>query len=285
MLRTDFVPVAIDQAYQRRQQDTEGEFYRQIAGQGPRSDFQGTTQGFYIATPAGELLLYNNNRDPDKVRRLMQEKLQQFSSSLDTKSSTEQITSASRDPRFAVQPPEGGMVVRVRAKVLDGYEEASDQWQQIFQSSISRDNLWVTAAEQDAIANGQMPERLARRIARYHLVDNTRGEPPMWQESEIRELTLQLDNGNITGSVHLQTKDGRRGYQAKLKGVVKADDGKVARLDIVCLGQFWGEGPYTRRAPKGRFPLAIVFELADGSDLADQIPPQGSRGWVPGYLQ
>lgn len=59
MLKADFVPVAVDQAYQRRQKDTEGEFYRKIAGQGPLSDFQGTTQGFYIATSTGELLLYN----------------------------------------------------------------------------------------------------------------------------------------------------------------------------------------------------------------------------------
>jgi len=51
MLQTRFVPVAIDQAYQRRQKDTEGDFYRKIAGQGPRNNFQGTTQGFYIAKP------------------------------------------------------------------------------------------------------------------------------------------------------------------------------------------------------------------------------------------
>ena len=40
MLRTQFIAVAIDQAYQRRQQDAEGEFYRKIAGQGPRNNFQ-----------------------------------------------------------------------------------------------------------------------------------------------------------------------------------------------------------------------------------------------------
>ena len=41
LLRERFVPVAIDQAYQRRQQDAEGEFYREFAGQGPRKDFEG----------------------------------------------------------------------------------------------------------------------------------------------------------------------------------------------------------------------------------------------------
>ena len=75
MLKTRFVPVAIDQAYQRRQQDTEGEFYRKIASQGPRGNFNDTTQGFYIATASGALLLYNNNRNPAKIRRLMKKKL------------------------------------------------------------------------------------------------------------------------------------------------------------------------------------------------------------------
>ena len=50
-------------------------------------------------------------------------------------------------------------------------------------------------------------------------------------------------------------------------------------------GQFHGEGTYTRNAPKGKFPLAIAFTLADGKDAADTIPPQGSRGWVPGYIK
>ena len=61
--------------------------------------------------------------------------------------------------------------------------------------------------------------------------------------------------------------------------------GKVTRLDVVAKGEFWGEGTYTRRAPKGRFPLAIAFTLADGKDAADTIPPQGSRGWVQGYIR
>jgi hypothetical protein len=31
--------------------------------------------------------------------------------------------------------------------------------------------------------------------------------------------------------------------------------------------------------------LAIAFTLADGSDVADGVPPQGSRGWVQGYIK
>ena len=56
LLQTEFIPVAIDQAYQRRQKDAEGRFYQKIANQSPRKIGQGTTQGHFVATSDGELL-------------------------------------------------------------------------------------------------------------------------------------------------------------------------------------------------------------------------------------
>jgi hypothetical protein len=285
LLKTRFVPVAIDQAYQRRQDDAEGDFYRRIAGQGPRNDFEGTTQGFYIATAGGDLLLYNNNRDPGKLRRLMTEKLAEFEASPAAERAVEAIASDEVDARYNVQPPEGGLVLRVRAKVLGGYEPTDDPWRRIFQESVSRDNLWITAAEHGALARGEVPESLRRRIARFHLVDNTRGEPPMWEGGEIRSLEMRLRDGRLTGTVCLETDRGDRGYEAELRGVVEVKGGRVVRLELVALGEFWGAGPFTGVAPEGRFPLAVTFELADGTDLADRIPPQGSRGWLEGYLR
>ena len=285
MLRTRFVPVAIDQAYQRRQKDAEGEFYRKIAGQGPRSNFQSTTQGLYIATAQGKLLLYNNNRDPAKVQRLLKEKLNIFQQNLAEYSRAVAIKPGKVDARYNVSPPKGGLVVRVRAKVLGGYEPTTDRWLAIFQSALSRDNLWISAAEHQALVQGQIPVSLQKRIARFHLVDNTRGEPPMWREKEIRQLKMTVRGNRIEGQVLLRTDSGERGYQAELFGELEVKSGKVVRLDLLARGDFWGDGPYTRNAPKGRFPLAVSFTLADGTDVADRIPPQGARGWLPGYLR
>jgi hypothetical protein len=285
MLKTRLIPVAIDQAYQRRQQDAEGEFYRKIARQGPRSNFRSTTQGFYIATASGKLMLYNNNRDPAKVRRLMQRQLAEFQSNGFAKSAVAEIKPGKVDPRFNPSPPAGGLVVRVRAKVLGGYKPTTNRWRRIYQTSLSRDNLWISDSEHQALVRGEIPASLQKRIARFHLVDNTRGEPPMWQEGEIRTIAMTLDNGRLTGRVRLATADESRGYDAELKGFVTAKEGKVVRLDVVALGKFWGEGRFTHGAPEGKFPLAVSFSLADGSDVADAIPPQGSRGWLRGYLR
>lgn len=281
MLRTQFIAVAIDQAYQRRQQDAEGEFYRKIAGQGPRNNFQSTTQGFYIATAAGGLLLYNNNRDPEKLNRLMKQHLQEFKAP----SSATPISPGTVDARYNPSLPKEGCIVRVQARVLGGYPPTTDRWQKIFQSSLSRDNLWISKAEQQALTKGQVMQSLQERIARFHLVDNTRGEPPMWKKQEIRQLKITFDGMTLRGSVHLETDDGKRGYVAQLMGKIELRSGKIVRFDMVADGNFWGQGPYSRNAPLGRFPLAVGFRLADGTDAADQGPPQGSRGWVQGYIR
>jgi hypothetical protein len=284
LLKSKFVPVAIDQAYQRRQKDEEGDFYRKIAGQGPRNDFSGrTTQGFYAATNSGELLFYNNNRNPDRLVNHLKQALAKAESK---PGKVEPISEeVSPDKRFNPDLPEGGLVLRVHARVLGGYEEASDEWLKIFQSSLSRDNLWITSAEHEALVRGEVPEKLQRRIARYHLVDNTRGEPPMWKPEEIKSIDLKLKSGVLTGTAELKSANGEREFKADFYGGIKSENGKITQFDVVAKGQFRGHGRYTKNPPPGHFPLGISFTLADGSNVADEIPPQGSRGWIDGYLR
>lgn len=283
MLQTDFIPVAIDQAYQRRQKDREGEFYREIALQGPRHDFEGsTTQGFYAATNSGTLLFYNNNRDPDGLAGLMRNALEKAASD---ENRAVPISMETPDPQYNPEPPEAGLVVRVHSKILHGYPETKDRWRKIFQEGIGRDNFWITGPEHEELVSGRVPATLQRRMVRFHFVDNTRGEPPMWEPEEIVSLSMELNDGILTGSVELRTAKEDRSYSAQLYGVVETEGAKVMRFDVVARGLFEGHGEYTKGPPPGKFPLAISFSLADGSDIADRIPPQGSRGWVENYLQ
>ena len=83
----------------------------------------------------------------------------------------------------------------------------------------------------------------------------------------------------------LATKDGARSYRAGLSGKVTVTDGTLTGFELVADGKFRGEGEYTRHAPPGEFPFAVWLTLADGSDLADAVPPQGARGWLDGYLR
>ena len=283
LLQEEFIPVAIDQAYQRRQKDAEGRFYQKIANQGPRKVGDGgpTTQGHYLASADGTFLGYNNHRDPQRLLRVLREAQAQF-----VPEETDAIEPGDPDPRFVYSLPEGGLALRVHTKILGGYEEPENPSRRIFQQGVGRDNFWIRADEHEALVQGEVLPSLAIRLARFHLVDNTRGEPPMWKSEEIVKWQFQLsEEGKLTGTVHLRTESGDREFRANLLGFVEVTDGRVTRFDVVAKGLFRGEGRYTRGAPKGEFPLAIAMTLADGSDIADSVPPQGSRGWLDGYLR
>jgi hypothetical protein len=279
MLKEDFIPVAIDQWYTRRQQDAEGDFYRQIAGQGPRNDFNKTTQGLYIADPAGKLIAYNNNRGPERIRKLMEQALTSYSAP-----ECEAIEEKRVDSKFDPQLPSGAMVVRCGTKVMEGYEKANDPWRLIFQRSVGRDNLWILKNEIDAIEKNEMPLSLARRIARFHLVDNTRGQPSSWKLSEIRELEMAVKEGHVSGLVRLEAEDQSRGYQVALNGEIRFTDGQLTQFNVVAEGKYWGTSPFTLEPPKGKFPLVVAFQLPESKDIADSLVPSGARGWVDGYL-
>jgi hypothetical protein len=280
LLQTRFVPVAIDQFYQRQQKDAEGDFYRRIASRGPQTNFNSTTQGLYIATADGELLAFNNNRGPDRIKRLLRQSLLDY-----RPAALSSIERGAADPRFARTPPQGGLVARVTAKVLGGYDETDDEWQQIFQSALSRDNLWIRKDEHEALVRGELFDSLKQRIARFHLIDNTRGEPSIWSAADIRKLDLRLEGGKLSGAVHLESQSGKHGYHADLLGFLETANGRVVRLDLVAKGLYWGEGRYTRGAPKGKFPLAVAFSLASGTEESDRVPPQGSKGSLAEYIQ
>lgn len=181
-------------------------------------------------------------------------------------------------------PPEGGLVLDVTTKVLGGYDP-KDPGTKRFRESLGRDHLWLRKDEADALARDTLPESVLRRLARYHLVDNTRGEPPMWRDDEVKKLDVVLRDGRLSGTVRLETSSHKRGYEANLFGLVETKDGRVARLDLVVKGMFWGEGTFTRGAPPGRYPLAVALRIADGDRAADRVPPQGARGNAKGYLQ
>ncbi len=287
LLQNDFVPVAIDQWYERQQRDAEGDFFRKIAKQGPRGDINQTAQGRYICTPGGELLGFNNNRGPERVRKLMVKAL--AIRDRQAIANAAPISAGTSDPKFDFRLPPGGLVVRVNSKVLGGHAP-TEEWTRVFHDAVGRDNLWLTKKEQTELANvirdgGEIPRAIANRIARFHLVDNTRGEPPRWTAGEIKVLELKVNSrGEIHGRVELQTANQDRGFEAEILGRAKADGDKVVQFDMVAKGEFWGRGQWTGFEPKGKFPLAIAFRIADGKDSSDQIGPHAMKGSADAYF-
>ena len=155
------------------------------------------------------------------------------------------------------------------------------------------DHVWIKREEWQELTSAaraakgksvRFPERLARRIARFHLTDNTRGEPPMWGNGDVRKLELEIvhaggESFDISGEFLLQTENSERGYEGKFTGVLEqpADGANPTRFEMLAIGNHWGEGNYTRGAREGKNPMGVVFEIADGSFAPDSVPPQAIR--------
>jgi hypothetical protein len=313
LAREEFIPVTADDWYQRRRQDEEGAFFRSVADQGPRKGAGGSTrQGIYLFTASGKLLAYRNHHDPAVMRSVLQQGLRDWK-----KLPAEQRQPGAvkvgdpgkLDATYHRAPPPGTVVVNVYTRILDrkddGYCVGACKTRG--GDRAARDHLWLTAAESKALipANPRkgdvvvVPPAVVARIARFHLLDNTRGEPPAWGRKEVRSakltstvedvsdrtVTLRLD-GSVLLATGADPAKAARGFDVSLLGRVRYDVKKqvIDRFDAVALGEHWGEGTYTRGARPGRTPLGIAFELASGESAADRVPPQGARN-LRGYLR
>ncbi len=275
--------MAIDQDYHRRQKDAEGTFYREIVSNRRGQTYEsGNTQGLYVCTASGEFLGYSNHRFPTYAIRLLKEGLKKYKPA---RVSPIRSTKNTGNWNPHLSPPKGGLVVRVNAKVLGGFEQTQDLERTIQRDSISRDNLWTTKKEHESLVKGVMLESLKNRIGKFHLVDGTRGTGSSWKDEDFKHYELNLKDGTITGSVHVENISKGWGHTAKLLGFVKTKDGKVTQFDLVAKGLYWGGGRYSKNPPKGKYPFATSFTLADGTQLADKIPPEGTKGWPPQYIQ
>jgi hypothetical protein len=306
----DFVPVAADDWYQRRRQDEEGKFWMSVAQQGrPRED-EGTRQGIYCFTADGKLLAYKNagNR-PDVMRDTIRQGLRDWQKLPEASRKPGAVKvddPATLDNRFARTPPHGGLIVNVYTRILDVAKSNPFEKGELCRGKCStpggeaaaRDHLWLTEAEWKGLIpteakRGQkvaMTPAVAERILRFHLTDNTRGEPPMWTRDQIRkhEMTLTVEEVTplrmrLDGWALLATRpdaeNAERGFDVRLLGYIGYDRAKQAidRFDVLAVGDHWGIGQNTRRSRPGRMPLGVAFELANHKSTGDLVPPQAAR--------
>jgi hypothetical protein len=296
LLKTAFVPYAGDQWYLHRQKDPAGEFFWKVAQQGLNRNQpeDSTRQGIYAAGPDGTLLGSLNSWSSERTLSMLRTALDRWQQA--PKPPVLLTASGGADAQFARQPPPGGLILDVFTRI-PREPAPGEAWSP--NQATGRDHMWLTRDEWRSLLPAQwrtgarypLPQPVAHRLLRFHLVDNVRGEPPMWRPEEIRraDLWLQVEDAaagrlSLQGTVRLESptasRDGSaRGYHARLQGFLTYDRkaARFTRCDLLAWGEAWGEGRYTGGAPEGRFPLVIALSLA-GSTPADRIPPQGSRG-------
>jgi hypothetical protein len=314
MATKDYVPVTGDDWYERRRDDAEGKFFRKVADQGPRKGEGGSTrQGIYMLTADGKLLAYRNSgQNPDVMRDVLRQGLREWNKLPAERRKPGAVkveVLAETDKHYTRTPPAGTLIVNVYTRILDrdakaGYRKGTSKakWGDL----AARDHLWITENEWKSLIpdrpkegeQATLPAAITKRILCFHMIDNTRGEPPMWTPQQIRshkltmtveevsagQVRLRLD-GSALLSTDADTKKADRGFDVRLLGHIAFDRDKkaVTRFDVVAVGDHWGEGTFTGGARPGRTPLGVAFELSHGDSAADLVPPQGARE-LPRYL-
>lgn len=303
----ELVAVSADDWYQRRRQDAEGEFFRKVANQGPRKGQGGSTrQGIYVFTAGGKLLAFKNAQDADVMLETVRLGLKRFKALPEAERRPGAVVVPDHgrvDARYARTLPEGGLVLRSYTRILDrddtkGFVKGTCDFRG--GDMAARDHVWIRKDEWQALIPadpkvGQtfaMPAALTRRLARFHLLDNTRGEPAYWTTEEVRraamtwKVTAVSDASltmELTGSALLATDadvtKASRGYDAKVRGRLKYDRTKkaITEWEMLVVGDHWGRSAFTPGDRPGRKPLGMVMELVSGKSPQERVPPQAAR--------
>ena len=206
--------MAIDQHVHRRLKDAEGALFARILKQAGRG-LGGRSQGVYIFDASDRLLAFSNTADAGQVKRLMAKALTSFDRTVEGPASA---SGSASTPVTGTTPPKGTTIVTVTSKVLGGYDKVKGRNTEMHAASLGRDHLWIREDEVAALARSTVPKSLKMRLVRYHLIDNTRGEPPFWQSEDVRVADLNLTEGQLSGRVELRSEDGTREFVADLLG-------------------------------------------------------------------
>lgn len=310
LTKTTFVPVCTDDWYTRRRRDAEGEFFHKVAVQGPRKDRDNTRQGIYVFTADGELLGFKNaGQNAEVMKEVFADALRKFKRLPAARTKPGAVTvpeHGKMDPNYTRELPAGALVLRANARILDRKGGAFTKGTCEFSGGdrASRDFLWLTKDEVKALAPAKaevgfsypVPAKVAERMARYNLIDNTRGEPSFWTREQVRKnvitltvvkadaesVELRLD-GAATLATDADLTKADRGYEVKLRGHLrwKPQAGTFDQFDIAGVGDHWGRSTFTPGNRPGRTPLGVAFGLADPDKPSERIAPQGLRDRGP----
>lgn len=283
-----FVPVAQNTSFtQWREADDElSHFFWQIVRQTDawRTQAGQTTQGYYVFDAAGRLFGYLNNRNVDELLALLRKAERQFAAAPPAR-----LDLPDEMPSVQPSPPAGATVAQVFSRI-----EPLPAGVNKLNAGVGRDYLWILPEEVRALERGVFPPTLAARLTRFHLWDNVRGEPDLWERDQVREAKFTAtphragDNVRVVidGSFDIEAPAGLRGYRSRelppsgyegtLRGEIEIDEKtqRVTRLELYADGEAWGESTFTPHAPPDRFPLKIAFVLAEDR-LSREISPRG----------
>ena len=301
-MSTHFVPAADEVWRLQRGVDAECRLFQSIANQGHYRARGGTRQGIYVCSPGGKLLASANTLDADRVLTMLREALHEWDELPTRERRLPADVDIAPSHRWEQSYPTGGLVLvsTNRDLPIDGDPRAAHvgRW--------NSDHVWYSHEEARAWLPvdprpGNMhrvPDHLAHRLARFHLVDNVRGQTLPFAAKEVRRARLDVEVVDRTGpTVRVKISgsteviaDGPwlmgdthwkppgeypRGMGACLLGYATFDlqKGKFTQFRLIALGTRWGSTQNNaRRNDAGPAPIGFLFTLGATRNV-DRVAP------------
>ena len=286
----------------QRHPDRECQFFRQqVAGRS--TPIGGSWQGLYIFSPSGKLLARQNTLQAEKALKLLNRGLEIW----------EGLSKEDRKPaamkeylpqhRWELFYPTDGLVLQSTSR---DFPEGVDQPEK--RGRWNRDHIWFHSSElkswlPETLQPGEsrlLPQALALRFARFHVVDNISGQEGPFSAEDINTATVKTRIAEINGDqIQLQLSgtfktqsDGvyklgetdwkhfpsrTRGVNAELSGIATWNSTKQTfeSFRAVVSGSVWGgSGLNGRRAVTESKPAKVAWWMElSGDQPADRLPP------------
>ena len=240
-LSASFVAAADETWRLQRGDDAECRYFQDmVAGGGHYAGKGGTRQGIYVCAPSGELLVSLNSLRADRVVEALELGLERWEDLPEEKRELPEDAPIRPAHRWEASFPADGLVLTSVRRDLpeddNPFAARAERW--------NRDPVWFSRDE----AAGWLPEtlevgastpvdpRVTQRLARFHLVDNARGQTLPYAPDEV-EASLE---------VRVVAIEGAR-VELAILGTTRADSDGVWRL---------GDNDWKPRA-EGPFPRSI----------------------------
>lgn len=262
----------------------------------------GTRQGIYACAPSGALLASLNALDADAVLAVLGQARAAWAALPDEQRWLAAGVELQPAHRWEWSCPTDGLVL---ARTVRDLPPDGDPHSAPLRPS-NRDYAWFSADEARLLvpespevgARRSVPPLVVRRLARFHLVDNARGQTLPFAPEEVSadswlasEVVGRQDEGVVlrfsgaTRAVaegpwlmgdNTWTPEGEypRGVSCALEGRAVWDPSRQAftACELVGLGEFWGSGWLNNRRADERGPIGFLFTLAPRTPAA-RVPP------------
>jgi len=277
-LNDKFIPVVDNVSKSQVRKDEHGEFFRKIAEQGHyagRTVPTNTRQGLYDA-----VRIWNKTTTAERSPKIAK--------------------SFQADPKFSLNPPTDGLILRMITRDLP--REARAKRTDL--TAFNLDHVWISKEEMlsmvpDNPSKGQLvpiPKVIAERIARFHLLDSVRGESRPFDEDQVKIdniglKVMKVSDETIKFVIYGRSKTSRppskkvnpytnaritkeMGTDLVWSGAVIFDrqEERFTRFDLLAAGKRWGRSLYNfRDNDTGPAPIGFGFQIVEDDPTAPRF--------------